>query len=254
MTEAATEVNDNINPTQIEAIPVSIDPEDLAVIRSAAEFSPVFAAWQTIILNGVAADLQPQQILQADLKRIRAYLQVRATGGTPLQSEGSVTSPGANVAIVNVAVGSLTPGWYTVNWAVELDGTVSATDVDNFILKGPGLGTGLTSINDGVVGRYQQNPVQIYISSTNATALSIRSVAAGTVGAVYSAQLSLVPVVNPVGFVTVGQIGQVSNGQGGRIYTGDSRWEIRAHSPLWLTGDGITAMNITVFVERDQGM
>ncbi len=204
--------NDNINPTQIEPVTIKLTDTDLAAIRAAAEFTPVFSAWQTLTFLGVAGETQPQPLLPADLKRRRAYIQVRGTVGTPVQAEGSVTSPGANVAIANVAIASLAPGWYTVNWAVELDGTPGAGDVDNFILKGPGLGAGFTSSNDGAIGRYPQVPAQIYIPAGNATALSIRSILAGTAGAIYT-----------------------------------------AHSALWIAGDGVTALNVTLCVERDQG-
>jgi hypothetical protein len=242
----------NVSSDEPVTVPVKLTDADLAYIRAAGENTPVFAAWQSFVFTGIPADTQPIQILPADLKRRRAYLQVRGTLGAPGQVEGSVTSPGANVAIANMAATALAPGWYTVQWAVELDGTVSATDENNFILKGPGLGAGLNDTNDAAVGRYPQPTVTIYVPAGNGTALSVRSVGAGTVGAIYSAQISVTPLVVNGGFVLVGQLGQVSNGQGGKIIPGDPRWEIRAHSSLYIAGDGATAVNVTLYVERDQ--
>lgn len=229
---------------ELEPIPV--------VIRDAAEFTPVWGAWQTLLFQGIATETQPLQILPTDKQRRRAYIQVRPQLGSPAQNENSVTSPGAGATILTITAASIAPGWYTVNWAVELDGTPGAGDVDNFILKGPSLGAGLTSANDGAVGRYPQSPVTIYVASGNALALTVKTVAAGTAGAIYTAQVTLTPLVVPGGYVLVGTLGQVSNGQGGRIYAGDPRWELKAHGLLYIAGDGVTALTVTVLVERDQ--
>lgn len=239
--------------TQTEdTAPGTYEPVAVKVIQEVAEFTPVFAAWQTYQFLGQTSEQQAFQILPADLKRRRAFIQVRGTIGSPAQNEGSVTSPAANAAIVTIAIASLAPGWYTVNWTVELDGTVGAADQNNFILKGPGLGGGLNSVNDPLVGRYPQNSVSMFVPAGNATALSVRAVAAGTLNAVYSAQITIVPMLVPGGYVLVGQYGQVQNGQGGRILANDPKWEIRAHSALWMAGDGVTPSNVTVYVERDQ--
>jgi len=243
----------NVNISQLEPIPLKLTDEDIAAIRGSAEFTPVFAAWQTYVFQGLPAETQAQQILPADLKRRKAYLQVRGTNGTVATAEGSVTSPGANVALATIAVAGMTPGWYTVNWTAELDGTVSATDENNFIVKGPGLGAGIQGTNDAVVGRYQQNSFSMYVPSGNGTALSVRTVGVGTVGAIYSGQITITPLTIPGGFILVGQYGQVQNGQGGKIFANDPRWEIRSHSALWMAGDGVTTLNVTLYIERDQG-
>ncbi len=95
--------------------------------------------------------------------------------------------------------------------------------------------------------------MQIYVPAGNGTAVSVRAIAAGTVGAIYSAEVTLIPLAVPGGFVLVGQYGQVQNGQGGKLVPGDPRWELRSHSPLWIAGDGVTALYVTLLVERDQG-
>lgn len=53
------------------------------------------------------------------------------------------------------------------------------------------------------------------------------------------------------GYVLVGALGQVSNGQGGRIYSGQ-RWKLENHSLLYIAGDGASALNVALLIERDQ--
>lgn len=247
-----TVTDHNVSDSSSVTVPVTLTDEDRRYLTAVTEATPVFAAWQTVSFQGVATETQPLQILPADLRRRRAFIQVRGVLGSPAQVEGSVTGPGANVAITTIAIASLPPGWYDVNWTVELDGTVAAAEQNNFILKGPGLGGGFNSTNDPTVGRYPQPTVRMYVPPGNGTALSVRSVGAGTGTAIYSAQISITPAIVPGGFILIGQLGQVSNGQGGKIFVGDPRWEIRAHSPLWIAGDGLTTLNVTLLVERDQ--
>ena len=106
---------------------------------------------------------------------------------------GQITSPTANQVIASIPAASLVAVTYAVQWQVELDGTVSATDIDNFKLL---LGsTGLeTSTNDGVVGKYTQEPVTVTVPAGNVGPLKVQAIGAGTVGAVYSAQISAQPV------------------------------------------------------------
>jgi hypothetical protein len=139
---------------------------------------------------------RPTMILPKRYRRTKAKIFVPIGGplGSPAQVEGQVTSPGINANIAQITAAGLAPGTYTVQWTVELDGTVSATDVDNFKITGPGLGGGFVSANDGAVGRYPQLSFTLIVPTGNATALSIRSIAAGTVGAVYTGQISITPV------------------------------------------------------------
>jgi hypothetical protein len=112
--------------------------------------------------------------------------------GASTSLEGSVTSPSANTAIVTLT-GALPTGLVTVQWSVELDGTVGAVDGDNFQLR-YNANTIAQSDNDPAVGRYQQNTVQMFISNPPATALVIRNSAAGTLGSIYSAQYTITSV------------------------------------------------------------
>jgi hypothetical protein len=102
---------------------------------------------------------------------------------------GTVTSPTALDVIAGF--GTVEPGEYTVEWTAELGGTVTAgTDNDNFGLY---LGSTLVleSNNPAAVGTYPQEPVELTIAT--ASSLQVKSIAAGTVGAVYSAGVTVYP-------------------------------------------------------------
>jgi hypothetical protein len=229
-----------------------MEPIPVTFIREADEFTPVFGAWQTYSLLGVAAETTQQvQLLPADTRRRKAWIAVNsAPVETTTEFEGSAAAPAANGNVVLVSASSLPPpGVYQVNWRVGLDGTVSAADLNNFKLVFGSLL--LNGVNNPVVGDYPQPPVTITIPVGNVSTLSVKAIGAATVGSTYSAQITLTPLTVFNGFISVGTLGQVQNGQGGRIYAGQ-KWEIRAHSLLYFAGDGSTPLSVVVNVERDQ--
>lgn len=115
-------------------------------------------------------------------------------GTAGVVAEGSVTSPGAAATIATITSANLPPGPYTLNWKVQLDGTVSATDLNNFKVNGPpGSILIATGTNDAAVGSYPQLPVQFTQPFVNPVAVSVKSIAAGTVGAIYSASMDITP-------------------------------------------------------------
>lgn len=237
----------------LEAIPVKLDADDVALIRGAAEFTPVFSSWQTFSLQGVATEATQQvPLLPADLRRRRAYVQVNsAPAETTLQFEGSAAAPAANANVLLISAAALPPpGVYQITWRVGLDGTPAApADLNNFKLVFGSLL--LNAVNDATVGDYLQPPVTIQIPVGNTSTLSVKAIGAATAGTTYSAQIVLTPLASFNGFITVGALGQVQNNQGGRIYAGQ-KWEIRSHSPLFFVGDGVTPLVVVVNVERDQ--
>jgi hypothetical protein len=180
----------------LSPIPVHIASESATPGRKVAPEYSSCMTWQVDTI----ANMNTGRAIRLFGRRIRRYkarIYVPTLGalGSPVSAEGSVTSPGASAVVVSIAIGSIPAGEYLINWTVSLDGTVSATDVNNFRLQqNPGGITLLNSTNDGVVGRYPQNQFgPIALNLTNG--IRIVSIAAGTAGAVYSAQLSLVPVV-----------------------------------------------------------
>jgi hypothetical protein len=108
--------------------------------------------------------------------------------GAGKANTGTVTSPAALASIASIA--SVPAGEYTVNWQVELGGTLAAGDVNNFELTVAGVQQAV-SLNPAVAGIYPQDQVQIVVPAGGAT-VAIQAIGAGTVGAVYSAALSLV--------------------------------------------------------------
>lgn len=155
----------------------------------------------------LAGDLETVLTLQPQFRRMPAIIdRIIITGpsslGMPtLQAENSLTSPAANTAIATI--GAAVPGVsYVATWAVDLDGTVSASDVNNFQLR-VGSTTVLQSVNDGVVGHYPQDSVQITIPPGGANVVVRTGGTTPTTGAVYSAQL----VLNPVAYSITLQLG-----------------------------------------------
>jgi hypothetical protein len=106
-------------------------------------------------------------------------------GASP-QVQGQVTSPAALTAIASE---TLPQGSYEVTWQVGLSGTTGASDADNFGLY---VGSTLvaTSENETTAGgQWPQDP-QIVNVPAGGAAVRIRSIAAGTTGAVYAAELT----------------------------------------------------------------
>lgn len=123
---------------------------------------------------------------------------VAAWTNNPLASTsnitGSVTSPGAGATIAQL---QLPVGSYTVSWTVQLSGTLGAADTNNFVLAQTGTGAPgnvLTAINSPTANTFPQLPVTV--TSTNANNfVKINTVGAGTVGAVYNAQMTITPII-----------------------------------------------------------
>lgn len=159
--------------------------------------APEYGSWQgyTVPLLGSAL---PVQLLTRKPLRDEAYIYNNgAATSNSVSGYGSVTSPGAGAAVATIGNGTAPAGTYLITWTVELEGTVSATDIDNFRLHINTIGTNpfSNSLNPGAVGVYPQMPVTDLLSTTGVT---VSAVAAGTVGAIYSAQISLTPVGNPI--------------------------------------------------------
>jgi hypothetical protein len=123
-------------------------------------------------------------------------------GATGIEGKGSVTSPGAGAAIESINATNIPYATYQVNWSVELAGTISSTDQDNVRLQF-GSTTLLGAEMEGAVGVYPQPPVTITVPQGSAVALAVKTIAAGTAGSVYSAQISLIPIT---GFPVVVQL------------------------------------------------
>jgi hypothetical protein len=116
-----------------------------------------------------------------------------AGGGTPVEGSGSVTSPGANAVIGQITLANILPGTYTVYVTVGLTAGAPAagTDNNNMVLK---FGTTLYNlVYPAALGNYPMLPVQITVPQGNANTVVVRSIAAGTVGVQYAAEITMIP-------------------------------------------------------------
>jgi hypothetical protein len=175
MTWPIAQVGQGAPPTQILTRRIMRYKAKLIIVTMGGATSIIFGSKQDPLTNPV-----PQGFT------------VSAGDGLGASVEGSVTSPGANSNIASFGINQVIPGSYTVQWTVELDGTPGAGDVDNFRLRYNAINI-LTSVNDGAIGRYPQNTVQLTAIANPAGALLVQSIAAGTAGAVYSAQMTVTP-------------------------------------------------------------
>lgn len=134
---------------------------------------------------------------------VSAVMSGSLTATTVLKSDESATAgttavnPGSGTSITSQEV---TEGTYTVNWAVQLSGTVLAGDANNFgLYNGDALIA--TSVNEAAAGTYTQSQVSDVAIPAGGATLAIKNVAAGTVGAVYTALLALPGTIgNYIGF------------------------------------------------------
>jgi hypothetical protein len=98
---------------------------------------------------------------------------------------GEVTSP---AALTSICTETLPQGSYTVDWQVGLSGTTAAADQNNFGLYVGSTLVATSNNEDTAGGTWPQDEIDVEIPSAGA-ALRIRSIAAGTSGAIYDASL-----------------------------------------------------------------
>ena len=98
----------------------------------------------------------------------------------------TAANPAAGTTIAST---DLAAGTYSVNWAVQLSGTVLAGDENNFGLYN-GNDLVATSVNAGEAGSYPQSQAAVTIPAAGAT-LAIKNIGPGTAAAVYAAYFTL---------------------------------------------------------------
>jgi hypothetical protein len=240
----------------LETIPVRVVGDVTLAVTE--ELEAAHADCSTITpMTAVPATGQMLPGLPLDILRKRAVLtfgQPTPTPGQSVTTDGSQTSPTALTVITSQA---LAGGTYQVSWAVELGGTLSAADANNF-----GLYVGATqvaqSLNPAVAGTYPQPVEEIIIPAGGAT-LSIKAIGNSTVGAVYTAQLTTALQGIPVpGIVWVchsiqqalDQIKQgVSQNVGAQFLTGTA-FVYEATAPLWFVAPAGSVAVVGIVAER----
>ena len=123
--------------------------------------------------------------------------------GTALNSlagAGSQTSPGAGTVIASTGAAPAT-AIYTINWTTIESGTLGAGDATNM-----GLYINGVLVATGISGTTPTNQPPVTFSVPGGSTIQVRSIAAATVGAVYSATISGTPTYPtlPSGTLTVG--------------------------------------------------
>lgn len=146
-----------------------------------------------VVAGAVRAIPVPATTVNASILQGNSYLMgwsFRDAGPVASPSaEGSVTSPAAGATIASTT--AIPMGEYTINWTVSLAGTVAAADANNFGLY---VNSTLveTSVNLGAAGEYPQPPVTYNIPQ--GATVSVKVLALGTVGAIYTAAFALTPI------------------------------------------------------------
>lgn len=119
----------------------------------------------------------------------------------PRNAEGTQTTPAAGTTIALIS--SVPAGDYTLDILLQLAGTPSATDQNNFQLTGVPGGP-ITLVNEGVVGEYPQEPIPFNATATGA--IAVKNIALATTGAIYSAEMTLTPLSD------IGSLGSIQDG------------------------------------------
>jgi hypothetical protein len=158
----------------------------------------ILPAVQFPVAAGVLSDpvqtnlLGPEDGQVWDVRRLTVSGLVSPNNLGSLQNYNTATSPGADATIAAV---TLLPGVvYSVTVIVQLSGTLGAGDTNNMLLEtGNLLQTLITP--PGVAGQVSNGPFIITGSAAGAgLTCAVEAIAASTVGAVYSAQITATPV------------------------------------------------------------
>jgi hypothetical protein len=164
-----------------------------------------------------------------------------ATGDAPSRASGNATSPGANGIIATLS--GFAAGTYFVNWTVGLEGTLGVGDANNMYIALTGASQ-LPSINPGVVGEYPQQQLELTMLATDN--LSVKATAAATVGANYSADITIIPVstINTIceiqdGNNVLGEVAVPNPGCDTHWFGGDGL-QVRAQIKLHIISGAVT--------------
>lgn len=112
-----------------------------------------------------------------------------APAGLSIEGDASVTSPALGATIASI---TLPQGTWTINTGVRTSGTVAAIDSNNMQLNGPLPLPMVLDVPSGGSNLSQQNAVTVEVPVGGST-ISVTAIAAGTVGAIYTAQITATP-------------------------------------------------------------
>ena len=110
--------------------------------------------------------------------------------GTSVTGTTSAT-PGAGTTVVTEAAAS-PAGTFSLSWTATLATAAATGDANNFGLYA-GSALLATSVNPGTIGSYPQAAVTTYLAA--AATVAVKNIAAGSTGAVYTAALTVTPLM-----------------------------------------------------------
>lgn len=210
--------------------------------------------------NIPATTIDPIRIADRDPHRYKFWIcnenlpvQPGAAGtqGASTTTVGSVTSPAADAIITSQA---LAAGTYTVGWTVQLSGTLAAGDANNFVMESNAVQVA-QSLNSAAAGTYVQPPVTVVIPAGGAT-VEIEALAIGTVGAVYSAVMTVTPVpapaaagANPAG-IRIGDYETAADSRG-LLIPGNTLRDFNSQDAVWVTNQSGAVVTISFGYETE---
>lgn len=153
-----------------------------------------------------------------------------AAGPATTSSGTTVATPGAGVPVASQVLGT---GTCLLSWTAVLQTAAAAGDANNFGLYSAAVLLA-TSVNAGSLGTYPQAAVSAYIG-TAGTTVAVKTIGAGSTGAVYNASLTVTPLTggdNKGAFAWTGPGSPPGWSPGGFPVT------FLANTPLWLDSAG----------------
>lgn len=151
-----------------------------------------------IIVTSIVAVYPPtSELAQINLGRPDRIIPIINNIDTTVQTEGSVTSPSASQIVASISAASLlavAPAgtFWNVTWTIELGGTIAAIDANNLNLVCPLATIRENGIYPAIVGTYPQEPTSFPVQA--AQNISAVTIGAGTVGSIYTVQITATPV------------------------------------------------------------
>lgn len=234
-------------------LPVRIanDPTDgAAVAQQAADFG----AWGAVVI--ASGDLTPKQLLPFDGSRAQAQVSCSpgasgssGAGAASIQGTGNLAAgflAGATVTSI-----TLPPGTYSVNWNVNVGGTVTAADANNLqlVLNGTPVATAVTAT--GSTANFQgQLPITVTVPPGASQVLAAVAPAVGSGTASIRAQIVATPEGAAGAGVYLGSVAQVSASPPlGFWLPSGVTIPVRNNQQLWCVGTG-SPVTVSVLAER----
>lgn len=232
----------------LEPIPVHLvkDSTDDVVKSDAGDFG---AGDTQVTGPGIA----PTQILAQNPKRIRCIVLVRpaASAGNSVVQAGTFTTPPAASGITSVTIPATGSYTFTASSSYGATGDVG----DNTQLFNFTQGKIIAPLPSASGPNTAPIPVTVTTSANAGDVIVVKNIAAGAAGSIYNASISAVQQASTAGAVYIGSQRQMNSGaaqySGMKLVNGDSI-TLQLKGEVWLAGDGINSLSVSVWDERYQ--